>query len=66
MKLASMGLRGVAVNILWMQALEHQKNENYDKLAQTLQTLTKVQPNFVKSLGIPGSQSRLQRINGIR
>ena len=48
MKLASMGLRGVAVNILWMQALEHQKNEDYDKFAATLQTLTKVQPNFVK------------------
>ena len=48
MKLASMGLRGVAVNILWMQALEHQKNEDYDKLAATLQTLTKIQPNFVK------------------
>ncbi len=48
MKLASMGLRGIAVNILWMQALEHQKNEDYDKLAATLQTLTKVQPNFVK------------------
>ena len=48
MKLASMGLRGIAVNVLWMQALEHQKNEDYDKLAATLQTLTKVQPNFVK------------------
>ena len=48
MKLASMGLRGVAVNVLWMQALEHQKNEDYDKLDQTLQTLTKVQPNFIK------------------
>ena len=48
MKLASMGLRGVAVNVLWMQAMEHQKNEDYDKLAATLQTLTKVQPNFVK------------------
>ena len=48
MKLASMGLRGVAVNVLWMQAMEHQKNEDYDKLAQTLQTLTKIQPNFIK------------------
>ena len=48
MKLASLGLRGVAVNILWMQAMEHQKNEDFDKLAQTLQTLTKVQPNFIK------------------
>lgn len=48
MKLASLGLRGVAVNVLWMQALEHQKNEDWDKLAATLQTLTKIQPNFVK------------------
>ena len=48
MKLASLGLRGVAVNMLWMQAMEHSKNENYDQLASTLQTLTKVQPNFVK------------------
>ncbi len=48
MKLASLGLRGVAVNVLWMQALDHKKNEDYDKLAQTLQMLTKMQPNFVK------------------
>ena len=31
-----------------MQALEHQKNEDWDKFAATLQTLTKIQPNFVK------------------
>lgn len=48
MKLASLGLRGVAVNMLWMQAMEHKKKENYDKLASTLQALTKIQPNFVK------------------
>jgi hypothetical protein len=48
MKLASLGLRGVAVNMLWMQAMEHKKNEDYDKLASTLQALTKIQPNFVK------------------
>lgn len=48
MKLASLGLRGVAVNMLWMQAMEHKKKENYDQLASTLQALTKIQPNFVK------------------
>lgn len=48
MKLASLGLRGVAVNMLWMQAMEHKKNEDYDKLASTLQALTKIQPSFVK------------------
>ena len=40
MKLASLGLRGVAVNMLWMQAMEHKKTENYDGLASTLQALS--------------------------
>lgn len=48
MKLASLGLRGVAVNMLWMQAMEHKKKENYEQLASTLQALTKIQPSFVK------------------
>ena len=48
MKLTSLGLRGIASCILWMQAMEHKKTENYDQLATTLNTLTKVQPNFSK------------------
>ena len=48
MKLASLGLRGVAVNVLWMQAAKHRKDEDYDKLSSTLRLLTKIQPNFVK------------------
>jgi hypothetical protein len=48
MKLASLGLRGVAVNVLWMQAMEHKKKEDYDNLAATLKSLTKIQPNFVR------------------
>ncbi len=48
MKLASLGLRGVAVNMLWMQAIEHKKKENWDALASTLNALIKIQPNFVK------------------
>ncbi|MEL7499419.1 MAG: hypothetical protein AAFN77_17570 [Planctomycetota bacterium] len=48
MKLASLGLRGIAVNALWMQAAQHRKEENYDKLRSTLNLLTKIQPNFVK------------------
>lgn len=48
MRLASLGLRGVAVCSLWMQAMEQKKTENYDQLAATLKTLTKIQPNFVK------------------
>ena len=48
MKLASLGLRGVAVNMLWMQAIEHKKKENWDSLASTLNALIKIQPNFIK------------------
>ena len=48
MKLASLGLRGVAINMLWMQSIEHKKEEDYDKLASTLKALAKIQPNFVK------------------
>lgn len=48
MKLASVGLRGVAVNLLWMQAMEHRKLENWDKLRATLNALIKIQPNFIK------------------
>lgn len=48
MKLASLGLRGVAVNLLWMQANDHKVKENYDQLEATLNTLIKIQPNFVK------------------
>lgn len=48
MKLASVGLRGVAVNTLWMQAMEHRKRENWDKLRSTLNALIKIQPNFIK------------------
>ncbi|MEZ6095083.1 MAG: hypothetical protein R3C03_12780 [Pirellulaceae bacterium] len=48
MKLVSLGLRGVAVNLLWGQANEHKKNENWEGLEATLNMLVKVQPNFVK------------------
>lgn len=48
MKLASLGLRGVAVNMLWMQAIEHKKKENWDQMASTLNALIKIQPNFIK------------------
>ena len=48
MKLASVGLRGVAVNMLWMQAMKHRKEQNWDSLRSTLNALIKIQPNFIK------------------
>ena len=48
MKLASLGLRGIAVNVLWSQANEQKKNGDFDGLNSTLQALTKIQPSFIR------------------
>ena len=48
MKLASLGLRGIAVNVLWSQAIEQKKNGDFDGLNATLQALTKIQPSFIR------------------
>lgn len=48
MKLASLGLRGVAVNLLWMQAIEQKKKEQWNQFESTLNALVKIQPNFIK------------------
>ncbi len=48
MKLATLGMRGVAANLLWGQAVHYKKTENWDSLSATLNQITKLQPNFVK------------------
>jgi hypothetical protein len=47
MKLATLGLRGVAVNLLWEQANEYKKKEDWTNLTATLEQLAKLQPNFI-------------------
>ena len=47
MKLISLGMRGIATNILWTQANEAQKKGDYDTLRATLQSLIMIQPTFV-------------------
>lgn len=48
MKLASLGLRGVAVNLLWMKALDAKEKKQWDTFSSTLNSLVKIQPNFIK------------------
>ena len=48
MKLASLGLRGLAVNLLWMKALDAQEKKQWDTFSSTLNSLVKIQPNFIK------------------
>jgi hypothetical protein len=46
-KLATLGMRGVAANILWDKALEFQKKEDWTNLSVTLEQITKLEPNFI-------------------
>jgi hypothetical protein len=47
MKLATLGMRGIAANILWTKAIEYRKTQQWDKLSATLNQITKLQPNFI-------------------
>ncbi len=46
-KLVTLGLRGVAANILWTKSTEYHKRKDWTNLAATLKQLAKLQPNFV-------------------
>jgi hypothetical protein len=46
-KLATLGLRGVAVNLLWEKANDYKKKEDWTNLTATLEQLAKLQPNFI-------------------
>ena len=46
-KLATLGLRGVAANILWEKANDYKMKKDWTNLAATLNQITKVQPNFI-------------------
>jgi hypothetical protein len=46
-KLATLGLRGVAVNLLWERANYYKKVEDWTNLTATLEQLAMLQPNFI-------------------
>ena len=46
-KLATLGMRGVAANILWEKANDFKMKKDWTNLGATLNQITKVQPNFV-------------------
>ena len=48
MKLATVGLRGVAANVLWIYANYYKKVEDWDKLELTVQQIIRLQPNFLE------------------
>ena len=46
-KLATMGMRGVAANILWEKATDYKMRKDWTNFGATLNQITKVQPNFI-------------------
>ena len=47
MKLATLGMRGVAVIALWEQATYYKKTENWTKFQAVLKQIARLQPNFI-------------------
>ncbi len=48
LKLVSLGMRGLAVNLLWMKAIDAKEKKQWDTFSSTLNSLVKIQPNFIK------------------
>jgi hypothetical protein len=48
MKLATLGLRGVAVNLLWEKANDYQKRKDFVNRRAVLTQITKLEPNFIQ------------------
>ena len=48
MKLAMLGMRGVAANVLWTKANHYKATKNWSSLDATVNQITKVQPNFIQ------------------
>ncbi|NLF70635.1 MAG: hypothetical protein GX575_16510 [Candidatus Anammoximicrobium sp.] len=46
-KLATLGLRPLAVALLWNKSFEYKKKEDWDGLSATLNQITKLEPNFI-------------------
>jgi hypothetical protein len=46
-KLATLGMRGVAANLLWKKAGTYQMKEDWTNLSATLEQISRLQPNFI-------------------
>ena len=47
MKLATLGMRGVAAQILWKKSDDYKVKEDWDNFTATLNQITRLQPNFI-------------------
>ena len=47
MKLATLGMRGIAANLLWGRATRYHRVHDWDNLTATLNQISRLQPNFL-------------------
>ncbi|MCP4194025.1 MAG: hypothetical protein GY768_25740 [Planctomycetaceae bacterium] len=47
MKLATLGMKGIAANLLWERANRYKRDSDWDNLTATLNQISKLQPNFI-------------------
>jgi hypothetical protein len=47
LKLATLGMRGIAANIMWHKANEYKKTENWTGFSAALEQIIRLQPNFI-------------------
>ena len=47
MRLATLGMRGIAASILWLKADYYKENKYYDRFAATLKQISLLQPHFI-------------------
>ncbi len=45
--MATLGLRGIATNLLWTKANQYKLTESWDRLSATLNQIVKLQPNYI-------------------
>ena len=62
MKLASLGLRGVAATLLWEKAHKYRVMHEWDRLKASLKPNRIATTALRQGLGAPSSQPRLQRL----
>lgn len=48
MRLATLGLRGVAATMLWQKSHKYERRKEWDRLSATLQQIARLQPHFEK------------------
>ncbi|MBL9124363.1 MAG: hypothetical protein JNG90_12080 [Planctomycetaceae bacterium] len=53
-KLATLGMRGVAVNVLWTKVNHYRKVEDWTSMSATLEQIKKLQPNFIAAWRFQG------------